>query len=586
VDVPLVFGWFRPAVVWPLAALTGMPPDQIDAILAHELAHVRRHDVLVNLLQSCIEALFFHHPAAWWISAQVRAEREHCADDLAVRALAAAQAGSRLSYAAALLSLEERRQQTLLAVAADGGSLGDRVRRLAGVEQQSGHPARLAAAVLVLAAVVATAASVATTGRRVEAALPAARPDGLPADTNNTQTQSLSAEQAKSLVEEFKAKGSLPDGANGLYLRDLTSLSVETAAELAKFTGTWLCLDGLSSLDAKTAKALAGFKGHLSINGLPALEAETAKAVAESQCEVLTLNGVTTLDSEAARELARFRGKWLYLNGLQAISADTAKSLANFGGEILSLQGLVELSPEAAQGLATYTGTLWGIGGINGDGHLYLHGLTKLSPEAAAQLAAFFGRALTLGMPEISPEVARELARWNPGRKNPTAGVIGFLNFPNLQSLSPEAAQAIADTKCASLSLGAKTLDAAALQALGGFKGKGKISLSSLESLSPDAAKAIAGSDLFEGELFGITAFEATDSVAVATALATRKGRLWLPNLRRLSPRTLNALLAKQDIVLPPIDSLELIPEPDGSPTVKVVIPEGFEERQKKLMQP
>jgi len=305
-----------------------------------------------------------------------------------------------------------------------------------------------------------------------------------------SQTQSLSPEQAKSLAEEFKAKGSLPGGANGLDLRGLTSLSVETAAELAKFTGTWLWLDGLSSLDAKTAKALAGFKGSLQINGLPALEAETAKALAESQCEILILNGVTTLDAEAARELARFSGKWLYLNGLQAISADTAKSLANFGGEILSLQGLAELSPEAAQGLATYTGPLWGIGGIGGNGRLYLDGLTKLSPEAAAQLAAFFGEAMTLGMPEISPEVARELARWNPGRKNPIPGVVGFLKFPNLTSLSLESAKAIADAQCGSLMLGGErfenpaqprhmTVDAPALQALGGFKGKGKVSFGS-----------------------------------------------------------------------------------------------------------
>jgi hypothetical protein len=301
-----------------------------------------------------------------------------------------------------------------------------------------------------------------------------------------TKMQSLSAEQAKSLVEEFKAKGSLPGGANGLFLRDLTSLSVETAAELAKFTGPCLELDGLSSLDAKMAKALAGFKGNLSINGLPELEAETAKALAESQCEILILNGVTTLDAEAARELARFKGKWLYLNGLQSISANTAKSLACFGGEILSLQGLAELSPEAAQGLATYTGPLWGIGGIGGNGHLYLHGLTKISPEAATQLAAFFGANMSLGMPEISPEAARALARWNPGRKNPTPGVVGSLQFPNLTSLSLESAKAIADGKCGSLVLGGErfenpaqprlmTVDAPALQALSGFKGKGKV---------------------------------------------------------------------------------------------------------------
>jgi beta-lactamase regulating signal transducer with metallopeptidase domain len=164
VDVPIVVGWLRPVVIWPLATVAGMPADQLDAILTHELAHVRRHDVLVNLLQSVVEAAFFHHPACWWISAQVRAEREHCADDLAVRALSAGRAGARRSYATALLALEERRQ-VALGTAANGGRLGDRVRRLVGIEPPCGHPARLAAAVVVLVACLPMFASLAQEDR-------------------------------------------------------------------------------------------------------------------------------------------------------------------------------------------------------------------------------------------------------------------------------------------------------------------------------------------------------------------------------------------------------------------------------------
>jgi hypothetical protein len=158
-----------------------------------------------------IEAVFFHHPAAWWISAQVRAEREHCADELAIRALAAGKAGSRISYATALLSLEERRQ-AILAAAANGGSLGDRIRRLAGIEQSSGHPARLAAAVVVLVAVVVTLA--APPGGPSRQATAAEEANGEPAvriatgttaewpeDTNTIE--SLTPEQARKLAEEF-----------------------------------------------------------------------------------------------------------------------------------------------------------------------------------------------------------------------------------------------------------------------------------------------------------------------------------------------------------------------------------------------
>src|SRR3989441_361145 len=84
VQVPAVIGWLRPVILLPASALTGLTPLQLDALLAHELAHVRRYDYLVNLIQSAIETLLFYHPAVWWASQQVREEREHCCDDLAV----------------------------------------------------------------------------------------------------------------------------------------------------------------------------------------------------------------------------------------------------------------------------------------------------------------------------------------------------------------------------------------------------------------------------------------------------------------------------------------------------------------------
>jgi beta-lactamase regulating signal transducer with metallopeptidase domain len=129
VAVPAVIGWLRPVVLVPASALAGLTPQQLELILAHELAHVRRNDYLVNLVQAVVETLLFYHPAAWWMSRQVRREREHCCDDLAV-----AVAGNRLEYARALAVLEELRAAPLrLAPAATGpahGVLLSRIRRL------------------------------------------------------------------------------------------------------------------------------------------------------------------------------------------------------------------------------------------------------------------------------------------------------------------------------------------------------------------------------------------------------------------------------------------------------------------------
>ncbi len=152
VSVPTVVGWLRPVVLVPASTLTGLSPRQLEAILAHELAHIRRHDYLINLFQTAIETLLFYHPAVWWISAQVRRERENCCDDLAV-----AVCGDRLGYARALVDLEGLRSAPHLALAASGGSLTDRVRRLVGAPgQRSRRP--WAAGLLALALLPAAAA--------------------------------------------------------------------------------------------------------------------------------------------------------------------------------------------------------------------------------------------------------------------------------------------------------------------------------------------------------------------------------------------------------------------------------------------
>lgn len=128
VEVPTMIGWLRPAILWPPSLLGGLSIEQFESLLAHELAHIRRHDYLVNLVQTAIETLLFYHPAVWWVSSRIRQERECCCDDLAIDTC-----GNRISYARALAVVEELRPRPRqFALAADGGQLLTRIRRILG----------------------------------------------------------------------------------------------------------------------------------------------------------------------------------------------------------------------------------------------------------------------------------------------------------------------------------------------------------------------------------------------------------------------------------------------------------------------
>ena len=153
VQVPTVIGWLRPYLLLPVTTLTGLSESQLRAILAHELAHIRRHDYLVNLLQTAIETMLFYHPAVWWVGKQMRIEREHCCDDIAVEVC-----GNAVEYAGALAELEQMRsripEHIEPALAATGGELLGRIRRLLGQQRSDDRASRslgtLAAAALVL----------------------------------------------------------------------------------------------------------------------------------------------------------------------------------------------------------------------------------------------------------------------------------------------------------------------------------------------------------------------------------------------------------------------------------------------------
>ena len=184
VDVPSAIGALRPVILLPAGIATGMTAEQLDALLAHELAHVRRRDFLLNLLQVAAETLLFYHPAVWWVSHRIRVERENACDDLAVEAT-----GDAGRYARALVALEQNRPPRVspgLAVALYGdGGAGQLRRRIArllppGDQERSSAPRPLAAIVALGGALAIGAGSTvvapAPAGKTLAQAVPAPTP--------------------------------------------------------------------------------------------------------------------------------------------------------------------------------------------------------------------------------------------------------------------------------------------------------------------------------------------------------------------------------------------------------------------------
>jgi len=166
-DAPAVAGWLRPVVLLPASAISGLTTAQLEAVIAHELAHIRRYDAFVNLFQIGTETLLFYHPAVWWLGKRIREERENCCDDVAV-----AVCGSPVTYAHALTSMAQSRVAPALAMAANRGALATRVARLLNVNssQRSLRATGLSAVVVCLSGALLAGSALVNVARTVHAA--------------------------------------------------------------------------------------------------------------------------------------------------------------------------------------------------------------------------------------------------------------------------------------------------------------------------------------------------------------------------------------------------------------------------------
>lgn len=160
VRIPTVIGWIKPMILLPVSAITGLNDMQLSAMIAHELSHIKRCDYPINIIQTIIEIFGFYHPAVWWMSRQIRIERENCCDDMAVGVLQ-----GRKAYAEALVSMETIRARRIdPAVSANGGSLEHRIKRLFGSTEPQSRFGWLPA-VLLCVLVVACGSGIAVTAQ-------------------------------------------------------------------------------------------------------------------------------------------------------------------------------------------------------------------------------------------------------------------------------------------------------------------------------------------------------------------------------------------------------------------------------------
>ncbi|MFZ6013867.1 MAG: M56 family metallopeptidase [Bacteroidota bacterium] len=187
IHAPVVIGYVKPIILLPAGLLSGLTAEQVETILIHELAHIKRHDFLINLIQSLVEAIFFFNPFVWIMSRIIRREREYCCDDAVVT-----RHGNALTYAHALAQLEEVRLShttMALSIAENKSQLLNRIKRIMekSVNNQSGRERIIPIILLVVGVLCASWLTIHNEGQKE---IIAENHDALAADTSIKKNKS------------------------------------------------------------------------------------------------------------------------------------------------------------------------------------------------------------------------------------------------------------------------------------------------------------------------------------------------------------------------------------------------------------
>ena len=204
IETPTVIGWLRPVILLPASLATTLTAAELDAILAHELLHIRRRDYLVNLLQALTETLFFYHPCVWWLSRRIRIEREFCCDDAAV-----ALCGSKSGYVSALSAIERGRVAPAPALAFSGKGTNMtllRIRRLLGSSPSAARPwpTGVSAVLLPLLVVALVGTALTQTGRLAARADNAAEEPGQRVETIKPKAEQSATSKRETTEKDLK----------------------------------------------------------------------------------------------------------------------------------------------------------------------------------------------------------------------------------------------------------------------------------------------------------------------------------------------------------------------------------------------
>jgi beta-lactamase regulating signal transducer with metallopeptidase domain len=358
---PSVIGWLKPVILVPAAAFARMDPEQLEALLAHELAHIRRHDYIVNLIQSAAETLLFYHPAVWRVSRKIRIERENCCDDLAVSVC-----GDVVTYARALTRLEELRTGgSQFAMAADAGSLLTRVRRLL----EPGRPARRPGtwftallAALALCAIWGGAEVSLSKQSRAAEAVPRSAPEDARAHAVPAGTEHDA--QAASAPARKTATASKPQatGSSGSYIQDLADAGYPnlTVDQLIAFKIHGVAADYIRQLraagvDKLSPDQLVAFRIHGADAGqIELLKSAGFAALSPDQIVAFRIHGITPEYARSTKDLklGEASADQLVAMKIHNVTPEFCREIQGLGLKGLTLNGLVAFrihNVEAAQ---------------------------------------------------------------------------------------------------------------------------------------------------------------------------------------------------------------------------------------------